>query len=190
MTPTIPALTLVTGGARAGKSRYAISLVSADEPITYIATAEGLDDDMRGRIARHRAERPPAWRTVEAPIELAEALLQAAPGDGVIIDCLTVWVSNLLLRATSGGVGRSEPWYPASEVEDLVEALSTRCAPVVVVTNEVGLGVVPPTPLGRAYRDALGRVNQRVAEAADRVSFVVAGIPMVVKGRPAEPPSR
>lgn len=176
-----PALTLVTGGARAGKSRYAISLMDREHPVTYIATAQALDEDMRGRIARHRAERPPGWGTVEEPIELAGAVLQAPPGDSLIIDCLTLWVSNLLLRAPNEADG-SEPWYPAREVRELLDAIRTRRPPIVVVTNEVGLGVVPPTPLGRAYRDALGRVNQQLAEAADRVSFVVAGIPLMVKG--------
>jgi adenosylcobinamide kinase/adenosylcobinamide-phosphate guanylyltransferase len=180
MTASPPWLTLVTGGARAGKSRHAISLMDCERPVTYIATAEALDEDMRSRIARHRAERPTRWTTAEAPVKLASAVRLAPPSDGVIIDCLTLWVSNLLLRAADGD-GGSEPWYPAREVEEMLDALGTRQAPVVVVTNEVGLGVVPPTPLGRAYRDALGRVNQQVAEAAARVLFVVAGIPMVVK---------
>ena len=180
MTATIPALTLVTGGARAGKSRYALSLIDPTQPVTYIATAEALDDDMGGRIARHRAERPAAWGTLEAPIQLASAVLRAPPADALIIDCLTLWVSNMLLRAPEGS-GGAEPWYPAREVGELLGALRTRRSPVVVVTNEVGLGVVPPTPIGRAYRDALGRVNQQVAEAAGRVAFVVAGIPLLVK---------
>lgn len=181
MTKTIPALTLVTGGARAGKSRYAMSLIPPEQPVTYIATAQALDADMRSRIARHQAERPRGWRTSETPIELAGAVLQAPPGDRLIVDCLTLWVSNLLLSAPSETDG-SDPWYPAAEVRGLIDALRTRRPPVVVVTNEVGLGIVPPTPLGRAYRDALGRVNQQLAEAADRVLFIVAGIPMVVKG--------
>lgn len=181
MTTTLPGLTLVTGGARAGKSRYAMSLMQPEQPVTYIATAQAFDADMRGRIARHQAERPPGWRTFETPIELAGAVLQAPPGDRLIIDCLTLWVSNLLLRAPNGTEG-GEPWYPATEVSELIDALRTRRPPVVVVTNEVGLGIVPPTPLGRAYRDALGWVNQQLAEAAARVLFVVAGIPMVVKG--------
>ncbi len=119
---------------------------------------------------------------MEEPVELASAVRLASPDDGVIVDCLTLWVSNLLLRAADGGICEAEPWYPSREVEEVLHALGTRQAPVVVVTNEVGLGVVPPTPLGRAYRDALGRVNQQVAEAAGRVLLVVAGIPMVVKG--------
>lgn len=178
---SIPALTLVTGGARAGKTAYTLSLMTPDEPVTYIATAEELDEEMRARIARHRVERPRTWGTIEAPIDLAEAVRQAPAADALIIDCLTLWVSNLLLRAPNETDG-SEPWYPATEVRELIDALRTRRPPVVAVTNEVGLGVVPPTPLGRAYRDALGRVNQQVAEAADRVVLIVAGIALLVKG--------
>jgi adenosylcobinamide kinase/adenosylcobinamide-phosphate guanylyltransferase len=180
VTATIPALTLVTGGARAGKSRYALSLIDPTQSVTYIATAEALDDDMGGRIVRHRAERPAAWRTLEAPLQLASAVWRAPSADALIIDCLTLWVSNMLLRAPDGS-GGAEPWYPSREVGELLDAFRTRPSPVVVVTNEVGLGVVPPTPLGRAYRDALGWVNQQVAEAAGRVAFVVAGIPLLVK---------
>ncbi len=181
MTSTLASLTLVTGGARSGKSRHALSLMDHQQPVTYIATAEALDEDMRGRIARHRAERPGAWRTVEAPVALADAVRLAPADEGVIVDCLTLWVSNLLLRAPEPIVSAPEPWYPAQEVEDLLGALSGRRGPVVVVTNEVGLGVVPATALGRAYRDALGRVNQRVADAAGLVLFMISGLPMVVK---------
>jgi adenosylcobinamide kinase/adenosylcobinamide-phosphate guanylyltransferase len=181
MTSTLASLTLITGGARSGKSRHALSLMDHQQPVTYIATAEALDEDMRGRIALHRAERPAAWRTVEAPVALADAVRLAPADEGVIVDCLTLWVSNLLLRAPEPAVTAPEPWYPAQEVEDLLGALSSRRGPVVVVTNEVGLGVVPATTLGRAYRDALGRVNQRVADAAGVVLFMISGLPMVVK---------
>jgi adenosylcobinamide kinase/adenosylcobinamide-phosphate guanylyltransferase len=173
-------ITLVTGGARAGKSRYALSLMDGETSVTYIATAEALDEEMHARIARHRAERPARWGTLEAPIDLAEAVSRAPERDALIIDCLTLWVSNLLLRAPEQPVG-GEPWYPAREVNGLIEALGRRRPAVVVVTNEVGLGVVPATPLGRAYRDALGRVNQGMASAAQRVILLVAGIPVIVK---------
>lgn len=182
MTPSLERITLVTGGARAGKSRHAMALVANDPSVTYIATAEALDDDMRGRIARHRAERPAEWATVEAPLALGSALRSCPPDNAVIVDCLTLWVSNLLLRDEDGAADQPQPWYPAAEVEELVAALSGRRRPVVVVTNEVGLGVIPPTPLGRSYRDALGRVNQRVAETATRVVLMVAGVPLVIKG--------
>jgi adenosylcobinamide kinase / adenosylcobinamide-phosphate guanylyltransferase len=179
-------ITLVTGGARAGKSRYALSLVEGEPSVTYIATAEALDEEMRSRIARHRAERPAAWGTLEASIDLAEAVSRAPERDALIVDCLTLWVSNLLLRATEQADG-DEPWYPAREVNELVGALGRRRSAVIVVTNEVGLGVVPATPLGRAYRDALGRVNQEMARTAQRVMLLVAGIPVVVKTHPLAP---
>ena len=173
-------LTLVTGGARSGKSRYALSLLEGSASVTFIATAEALDDDMRRRIARHRAERPASWSTVEAPRDLAVAL-EGVPADAaVVVDCLTLWVSNLLMSA-GDAAGSDEPWYPADEVDAAVAALERRPGKTVVVTNEVGLGVVPPTPLGRAYRDALGRVNQRVAAVADGVVLLVAGIPWTIK---------
>ena len=181
MSSSLGWVTLVTGGARAGKSRHAMALREDDRRLTYIATAEALDDDMRQRIARHRAERPPGWATVEAPLALAGALRSCPDDSSVIVDCLTVWVSNLLLGAEAGA-GTREPWYPADEVEELVAALAGRRRPVVVVTNEVGLGVIPPTPLGRVYRDALGKVNQRLAETAGRVVLMVAGVPLVIKG--------
>jgi adenosylcobinamide kinase/adenosylcobinamide-phosphate guanylyltransferase len=172
-------VTLVTGGARAGKSAFALSLVPREGPVTFIATAQELDDEMRERIRRHRSERPPGWTTTGAPIELAAAVA-TAPRDAIlIVDCLTLWVSNLLL--TEGRDGADRSWSPDGRIDALLAALGARTKPVVVVTNEVGLGVVPPTELGRIYRDALGRVNQRVASIASRVVLMVAGIPMELK---------
>ena len=170
---TLPLLTLVLGGARSGKSRHAERLVEADgaAPI-YIATAEALDDEMRLRIRHHRERRGVRWETVEAPLELAEAVARnAGPGRAVLVDCLTLWLSNLMLA------GRD----PAIAVGRLVEALVAAGGPVVLVANEVGLGIVPETPLGRAFRDEAGRLNQRVAALAQRVVFLVAGLPMTVK---------
>lgn len=178
MSLAIPSLTLVTGGARAGKSRFALSLLSNASSVTYIASAEPLDEEMRVRIARHQAERPATWRTVEAPIELAAAIAAAPVSDALIIDCLTVWVSNLLLRETEAAPG----WVPGEPADQVLRALRARAAPAIAVTNEVGLGVVPPTGLGRVYRDALGEVNQRFAAIAGTVVFLVAGIPLVIKG--------
>jgi adenosylcobinamide kinase / adenosylcobinamide-phosphate guanylyltransferase len=174
-----PFVTLVTGGARAGKSAYALSLVPRDAPVTFIATAQELDDEMRERIRRHRAERPRGWTTIEAPLELAAAIAAAPPEAILVVDCLTLWVSNLLL--TEGRDGADPSWSPDARVDRLVEALGARTKPAVVVTNEVGLGVVPPTALGRIYRDALGRVNQRVASVAGRVVLMVAGLPLELK---------
>ena len=155
------------GGARSGKSAHAEALVQAlPGPWLYVATAQALDAEMAARIAGHRARRPPGWRTVEAPLDLAAAL--AAP-EPALVDCLTLWVSNLLLA------GR-EPDWPL-----LLAALDARAAPTVVVSNEVGLGIVPDNALARAFRDLAGRLHQQLAARADRVTLMVAGLPMEVK---------
>jgi adenosyl cobinamide kinase/adenosyl cobinamide phosphate guanylyltransferase len=152
-------LTFLVGGARSGKSSLAVRLAAASgAPVVFIATAEARDGEMADRIAHHRAERPPEWATVEEPLEL-RAAIEAAPAHAcVLVDCLSLWVANLLEH------GR-EP--------DL--QVPVRGGPTIAVSNEVGLGVVPATPLGRAYRDVLGRVNAVWAEAADEAYFVVAG---------------
>ena len=164
-------ITLVLGGARSGKSRHAELLLTAHpEPWIYVATGQAFDDEMRVRIAEHRARRPAGWHTVEAPVELAAAI-GAEPYRPVLIDCLTLWLTNLML----GG----HDVAAASAV--LEHALAARHAPTVLVGNEVGLGIVPDTPLGRAFRDEAGRLNQRMAALAGRVVFMVAGLPMIVK---------
>jgi adenosylcobinamide kinase/adenosylcobinamide-phosphate guanylyltransferase len=170
----LPAVTLVLGGARSGKSRYAEALVmAAARAGTYIATAEAGDPEMAARIAEHRAHRGDFWRTVEAPLDLTGALAaNAAPDRPILIDCLTLWLSNLL------GAGR----VIEHESEAMCGALRDARGPVVLVANEVGLGLVPETPLGRRFRDEAGRLNQRVAAIADRVVFVAAGLPLVLKG--------
>ncbi|HEV2188565.1 MAG TPA: bifunctional adenosylcobinamide kinase/adenosylcobinamide-phosphate guanylyltransferase [Stellaceae bacterium] len=170
----LPAVTLVLGGARSGKSRYAEALVmGAAQAGTYIATGEAGDAEMAARIAHHRAHRGAFWRTIETPLDLAPAILaHADPARPVLVDCLTLWVSNLL------GAGR----IIEHESEALLGALRDASGPVVLVSNEVGLGLVPETPLGRAFRDAAGRLNQAVAAAADRVVFIAAGLPLVLKG--------
>jgi adenosylcobinamide kinase / adenosylcobinamide-phosphate guanylyltransferase len=165
-------LVLVTGGARAGKSRFAEQLAfeMGGDDVTYIATAEALDDDMRERIARHRADRRPAWSTIEEPLDLADALTRVTTSSRVVlVDCLTLWVSNLMLRDRE------------ANVDGVIDTYESRAASLILVTNEVGLGVVPSTPLGRRYRDVLGRVNQRIARRADRVHLVVAGIAIDVR---------
>jgi adenosylcobinamide kinase/adenosylcobinamide-phosphate guanylyltransferase len=141
-----------------------------EPPWTYIATAQGFDDEMRARIDEHRARRGTAWRTVEAPVDLLGAF-SALPAHPVLVDCLTLWLSNLMLADRD----------PAAATEALVAALRQRRAPTVLVSNEVGLGIVPETPLGRAFRDEAGRLNQRLAAQADRVLFMVAGLPLTVK---------
>ena len=166
------------GGARSGKSRYAEGLIEVAAPhATYIATAEAGDAEMMARIAMHRARRDQIgsgdfWHTVEAPLELPAAVLrEAAPHRPLLVDCLTLWLSNLLLAGR-----RIE-----DEMRSLCAALRDARGPVVLVANEVGLGLVPETPLGRRFRDEAGRLNQEVAALADRVVFVAAGLPLVLK---------
>ena len=165
---------LILGGARSGKSRFAVESQRAHARVSFLATAEAHDADMAARIARHRAERPAHWRTVEEPYDLV-ARLRAVAADAVIVDCLTVWVSNLMLR------GDADEWI-VKQGEELAALLSLRERDVTLVSNEVGEGVHPPTAEGRRFRDLLGMVNQRVAAAADRVVLMVAGVPLVVKG--------
>jgi adenosylcobinamide kinase/adenosylcobinamide-phosphate guanylyltransferase len=171
--PPLPRTTLVLGGARSGKSRHAEGLVEAAAPAgTYCATAEAGDAEMRERIAAHRARRGTFWRTIEAPLDLTPAIAAAAPGRPLLIDCLTLWLSNVLLAG--------QPL--AAEFAILRAALRDAAGPVVLVANEVGLGLVPETPLGREFRDAAGWLNQDIAALADRVVFVAAGLPLVLKG--------
>jgi adenosylcobinamide kinase / adenosylcobinamide-phosphate guanylyltransferase len=165
-------LTLVLGGARSGKSRYAESLLAASlPPWAYVATAEAGDHEMAVRIRNHRARRGASWRTIEAPRDLAAAL--AACGTmPVLMDCLTIWLSNLMLAEAE----------IEKEFERLENSLAAAKAPVVLVTNEVGSGIVPDNPLGRRFRDWQGFLNQRIAARADRVVLMVAGLPLAVKG--------
>lgn len=166
-------LSFLIGGARSGKSTLAVQLGEHHGgPVHFIATTEPFDDDLRDRVARHRAERPAAWSTAEVPVALAAAVAEAPAGTFVIIDCLTVWLANLFAHGADH-TGRN------SAVESLVDALRGRSivgiAPTVVVSNEVGMGVHPETAMGREYRDELGRLNQSVAAVADRSLLLVAG---------------
>lgn len=168
-----PVLTLVLGGARSGKSAHAEALVTARPgPWAYLATAQALDAEMGERIAIHRARRAAGWETTEVPLALPEALAELPAGRPALVDCLTLWLSNLLLA------GRD----PEAEADRLGLALARRRGPLVLVANEVGLGIVPENALARRFRDAAGRLNQRVAAAADRVVLTVAGLPLTVKG--------
>lgn len=160
---------LLIGGARSGKSRLAVELASrASESVAFIATAEARDEEMTARIAQHRRERPANWTTVEEPLDLESVVRRVDPGSAAIVDCLTLWVSNLLEREVD---------------DDAIVALASTAArntaqhtaTFVVVTNEVGSGVVPPSPLGRRFADVLGRVNAVWAAAAERAYLVVAG---------------
>lgn len=180
MNATKPGLTLLLGGARSGKSARAVALAaSGGARVLFVATAGLHDDDMRNRAERHRNERPAAWDTLEETVELERGLTaRAGHYDVVVIDCVTLWVSNLMLA--------EEPWPDERQVGARVRALLDvhrhDSAHWIVVSNEVGLGIVPETPLGRAYRDALGRANQLMAEAAGRVDFMVAGLELRLKG--------
>ena len=181
-------LILVTGGVRAGKSAVAERLAreAGGDSVCYVATAEALDDEMAVRIAAHRATRPAGWATVEAPRGVAAALPPPGPARVVLIDCLTVLVSNILL-AHPELASVADVW-PGVEAEADGIIGYARSTPTIVVTNEVGLGVVPPTKLGRVYRDLLGMANQRLAAAAEAVYLVVAGIPVEVKALAARRP--
>ncbi|MCS0504396.1 bifunctional adenosylcobinamide kinase/adenosylcobinamide-phosphate guanylyltransferase [Ancylobacter mangrovi] len=166
-------LTFVLGGARSGKSRHAEELVERlAPPWTYIATAEAHDAEMAERIALHRSRRPADWHTLDAPHNLAAALAGLSADRPALVDCLTLWLTNRMLAGAD----------VAAESAALAAALGACEAPLVVVSNEVGLGIVPDNALARRFRDAQGRLNQMVAEKADRVIFMVAGLPMRVKG--------
>ena len=165
-------VTLVLGGARSGKSRHAESIITAQPPPwLYVATAEEGDEEMTARIAAHRARRGPEWRTVEAPRDLPGAIAAAPVGNAVLVDCLTLWLSNLML-------GEADV---IAEAMRLDEVLAQTKVPIVLVSNEVGAGIVPDNALARSFRDAQGRLNQQVAARAHRVVLMVAGVPLVVK---------
>ena len=167
--------TLVLGGARSGKSRFALNTQAADARVVFIATALAGDSEMRERIERHRAERPPHWRTVEEPSELVARVRELSSGaDAVLVDCLTVWVANLMLRGDPDE-------HVLKQADELAALIALRPADVTLVSNEVGLGVHPVSDDGRHFRDLLGAVNQRVAAAVDRVVLMVAGISITVK---------
>ncbi len=178
-------LIFVLGGARSGKSAFAERLARQGGRVLYVATAEALDADMERRIAAHRQQRPPEWDTLEEPLELASALPSALEGyDTCLLDCLTLWVSNLLL-SMEGSPNPEREILAASN--RLIEVYERSPATWIVVSNEVGLGVVPPSQLGAVYRDALGRVNQAVAARADKVYFMVAGLALEMKSLGALP---
>jgi adenosylcobinamide kinase/adenosylcobinamide-phosphate guanylyltransferase len=169
-----PRLTLVLGGARSGKSRHAEGLItaSAPPPWIYVATAQALDAEMTERIAEHRARRGAGWQAMEAPHDLPGAL-GAAPSDtALLVDCLTLWLSNRMLAEAD----------IEADTAALEKALAYRQGPTVLVSNEVGSGVVPDNALARRFADEQGRLNQRIAARADRVVLVVAGLPLTVKG--------
>ena len=166
-------MTLVLGGARSGKSRYTEWLIATyPPPWIYVATAEARDDEMAERIAAHRARRDAGWQTVEAPHNLAGALEAAPAGAAILVDCLTLWLSNLM----------EGPFDIEAQTARLQEVLAGRTGPTVLVSNEVGLGIVPDSALARRFRDLQGTLNQKLAAQATRVVMMVAGLPVTVKG--------
>lgn len=174
---TSKSITLVLGGVRSGKSHYAQELVTGTGKVAFIATAEALDEEMCHRIIRHREERPASWTTIEAPIAVEDAILRCNGSfDTILVDCLTLWTSNLM---ASEDCNTERIFARAAR---LCEALQQVSSSVVLVSNEVGSGIVPESHAGRLYRDLLGGVNQRVASVADNVLLLVAGYPLAVKG--------
>lgn len=172
-----PAHTLVLGGARSGKSAFAERQVRASGLARiYLATGTAGDAEMRARIERHRQDRGPEWHTIEEPLALAQTLAVEAAAHAVLVDCLTLWLSNLMHAGHD----------LETETRGLLDALERCRGPVTLVSNEVGLGLVPETPLGREFRDAQGRLNQAVAAAVARVVFVAAGLPLWLKGSSEE----
>lgn len=165
--------TFVLGGAASGKSAYAEAICEATgAPLTYIATAQAFDDEMRSKIAEHRARRNDTWHTIEAPLDIAPCLAGRDADEVVLIDCATLWLSNLLLAEAD----------ISAAVDAFIDALAACPASIVVVSNEVGQGVVPETSLGRAFRNAQGRLNQRLAAECSTVVQVIAGLPRALKG--------
>ncbi len=190
-------LILLLGGARSGKSSYAEKLVKTlGQRVIYVATAQAGDEEMQARIAVHRQARPPEWRTVEAPTGVGPAVstaLAAGPADAVLLDCVTMLLSNLILAGLSEADLELEHLDDAAararvdaELDDLLAAFRASAIPWVLVSNEVGCGVVPPYALGRVYRDLLGWANQRLAAEADKAYFMVAGFPLDLKALGAD----
>jgi len=183
VTPEIPAsgLTLILGGARSGKSSFAEQIGrEAGQPVLFIATATASDEEMAERIRNHQASRPAGWQTLEIPLGIGESLTAPLPGV-VILDCVTLLVTNVLFSLPDESPAADVLAKVQAEIESLIAAQARLGGQWLLVSNEVGLGLVPPYPLGRVYRDALGWANQRLARAAERVIFMVAGIPMIVK---------
>lgn len=171
-------VTLLLGGARSGKSRYAQELAASFQRVVYIATARPSDSEMRARIAQHRRERPSAWKTVEVAKDLDRVLREESAGaDLLLVDCLTIYMASIMGRTRGGGT------RVRSHIHALCEAIQESEASVILVSNEVGCGVVPPYRSGRDYRDSLGELNQQIAKVADNVVLMVAGLPLSVKGR-------
>jgi adenosylcobinamide kinase/adenosylcobinamide-phosphate guanylyltransferase len=170
-------IVLITGGCRSGKSRFALDYANKHfSKKLYLATCEALDEEMVQRIEHHRKTRSPEWQTIEEPVEVVDKIKQYGDEtDVILLDCITLWLSNLLMR-------RKDDPEIMKETDRLIETIKQCLASFIAVTNEVGLGIVPADPLGRRFRDLSGMANQRIAEAADTAIFMVSGIPIFLKG--------
>jgi adenosylcobinamide kinase / adenosylcobinamide-phosphate guanylyltransferase len=174
-------VTLVLGGVRSGKSHYAQQLGEALDRVVFVATAQAADDEMRRKVDVHRKSRPPGWQTVEAPLDLAGSIRSHGAAELVIVDCLTMFAANLLDAFANDADGGDSRIH--GRIDSLCRALKPAPCPVVLVSNEVGSGVVPAYPSGRRFRDLLGELNQSVARVADNALLMVAGLPLVLKGQ-------
>lgn len=193
MTDGASHMVLILGGARSGKSRFAQNLALARErktgrPVTYVATARIGDSEMKARVDRHRSDRPGRWRTLEAQEEVGTVLGSLAPGSVVLLDCVTMMITNLMLslrtdwdNASPEDESKAQDFI-LSQVRDVADAIRRKSLFALLVSNELGLGLVPPYPMGRFFRDLAGLANQRLGAEADEVFFMIAGIPQRIKG--------
>jgi adenosylcobinamide kinase / adenosylcobinamide-phosphate guanylyltransferase len=176
-------ITLILGGARSGKSSYAQKLAEeSGKSVTFVATAQAFDEEMSARIKKHRAERPADWETLEIPLGIASRINQIR-SQAVILDCITLLVSNLMMQFVKDDLVDEAPFMQSvqNELDSLLSSIRKSNGHWIIVSNEVGLGLVPPYQMGRVYRDAIGGANQRLAREAEQVIFMVAGIPTVIK---------
>ena len=177
-------ITLILGGARSGKSSYAQKLAEdSGKSVMFLATAQALDEEMSARIQKHKSERPAHWQTMEVPLDIASQIKEIQ-SEVVVLDCITLLISNLLMEFVKDDIVDEAPFMQAvqKEIEGLLSAIRASMQHWTIISNEVGLGLVPPYQMGRVYRDGLGWANQHLAREAEKVIFMVAGIPMVVKG--------
>lgn len=174
---------LILGGARSGKSAYAQSLIEGNGgQVLFVATATAGDEEMASRIRAHIVNRPRHWKTLEAPLHVGDAIQKTEQTEWILLDCVTLLISNLMMSMPEALDEKEVLMVVQQEIDELIAAYQSHPGRWVIVSNEVGLGLVPPYPLGRYYRDALGRANQQLAKVADKVIFMMAGIAMKIKG--------